>query len=114
MISMQSDENAPAPDLVTLAGDVVSAYVTKNTVRTGDLPALIASVHAAFAGLGKPQAREPDKPTPRIPIRKTITPDHLISLETASRTAPSSAISAVWVSRRTSTERSGGCPRTTQ
>ena len=66
---------------MTLAGDVVAAYVTKNSVRTGDLPALIASVHAAFVGLGKPQASEPEKPTPRVPIRKSITPDHLISLE---------------------------------
>src|SRR6476620_7866455 len=78
---MPLDDNAPAPDLVTLAGDVVAAYVTKNSVRTGDLPALIASVHAAFVSLGKPQASEPEKPTPRVPIRKTITPDHLISLE---------------------------------
>src|SRR4249920_3569159 len=80
-IQMPPDENSPAPDLVTFAGDVVAAYVTKNSVRTGDLPALIASVHAAFAGLGKPQASEPEKPTPRVPIRKSITPDHLISLE---------------------------------
>ena len=60
---------------------MVAAYVTKNSVQKGDLPALIASVHAAFAGLGKPQASEPEKPTPRVPIRKSITPDHLISLE---------------------------------
>ena len=69
-------DESPAPDLVTLAGDVVAAYVTKNSVRTGDLP-----IHAAFVGLLMPQASEPEKPTPRVPIRKSITPDHLISLE---------------------------------
>ena len=78
---MLPDETPPALDVVTLAGDVVAAYVTKSSVRTGDLPALIASVHAAFARIGKPQASEPEKPTPRVPIRKTITPDYLISLE---------------------------------
>jgi len=78
---MLPDETPPALDLVTLAGDVVAAYVTKNSVRTGDLPALIASIHAAFVGLGMPQASEPEKPTPRVPIRKSITSDHLISLE---------------------------------
>jgi predicted transcriptional regulator len=36
MIPMLPDES-PAPDLVTLAGDVVAAYVTKNSVRTGCL-----------------------------------------------------------------------------
>jgi predicted transcriptional regulator len=49
--------------------------------RHGFLAALIVSVHAALAGLGNPQSMEPEKPTPRIPIRKSITPDHLISLE---------------------------------
>jgi len=78
---MLTDETPPALHLVTLAGDVVAAYVTKNSVQKSDLPALIASVHAAFAGLGKPQASQPEKLTPRVPIRKTITPDHLISLE---------------------------------
>src|SRR6478752_3670266 len=78
---MLPDENSPLPDLVALAGDVVAAYVTTNSVRTGDLPALLDLVHAAFAGLGKPQASEPEKPTPRVPIRKSITPDHLMSLE---------------------------------
>ena len=80
-ILMLPDKNSPAPNLVTLAGDVVAAYVAKNAVQRGDLPALIASVHTAFASLGKPLTSEPEKPTPRVPIRKTITPDHLISLE---------------------------------
>ncbi len=75
------DETSPAPDLVTVAGDLVAAYVAKNAVRKDDLPALIASVHAAFADLGKPKQAEPEKPTPRVPIRKTTTPDHLISLK---------------------------------
>jgi predicted transcriptional regulator len=77
---MPPDDNTRAADPVTLAGEVVAAYVAKNSVPAGDLPALIASVHAAFAGIEKPQASEP-KPTPRVPIRKTVTPDHLISLE---------------------------------
>ena len=80
-IQMPPDENSPAPDLVTFAGDVVAAYVTKNAIQKDDLPALIVSVHAAFARIGKPQASEPEKPTPRVSIRKSITPDHLISLE---------------------------------
>ena len=40
-------------------------------------------MHTALAGLGKANEAEPEKPSPRIPIRKTIAPDHLISLEDA-------------------------------
>ena len=76
------DENAPVWDLATLTTDLVAAYVANNSVRSVDLPSLISSVHAALAGLGK--AKNPSrKSRPRLPIRKTITPDHLISLEDA-------------------------------
>src|SRR6201747_1178479 len=60
--------------------EIVSAYVSNNSVRTDDLPELIASVHAALTGLGK--TAEPaagiEKPTP-AQIKKSITPDALIS-----------------------------------
>ncbi|MDP4022435.1 MucR family transcriptional regulator [Methylobacterium sp. NEAU 140] len=66
-----------------MAGDIVSAYVSNNPVRPADLPELIASVHAAVAGLASGQpagaaAEAVEKPTP-AQIRKSITPDALIS-----------------------------------
>ena len=63
--------------------DLVAAYVSNNNVPVSELPALIASVHAALTGLGKEAPAEPavpDKPTP-AQIRKSITPDALISFE---------------------------------
>ncbi len=69
-------------DLVSLAADIVAAYVAKNSVRPADLPDLIASTHAALTKLGAPAAPvQAEKPTPPVPIRKTVTPDYLISLE---------------------------------
>jgi predicted transcriptional regulator len=68
-------------DLTSLTADVVSAYVTNNAVQQSDLPSVIASVHAALQGLKAPKAPENEKLEPRIPIKKTITADHLISLE---------------------------------
>ena len=68
-------------DLVELAGNIVSAYVANNSVKSGDVAALIASVHTALAALGKPQAPEPEKLTPPVSIRRSLTPDFLISLE---------------------------------
>lgn len=69
-----------AADLTGLAADIVSAYVTKNAVPVGELPGLIASVHAALRGLTAPK-EEPPKLEPAVPIRKSVTPDYLISLE---------------------------------
>ncbi|KMO42556.1 MucR family transcriptional regulator [Methylobacterium tarhaniae] len=68
-------------DFIGLAAAIVGAYVTRNNIRASELPGLIAATHAALAKLTAPPAPEVEKPTPPIPIRKTVTPDHIISLE---------------------------------
>ncbi|GJD47325.1 Transcriptional regulatory protein ros [Methylobacterium crusticola] len=67
--------------LVALTADIVSAYVSKNSVPVGELAGLLGSVHAALQNLNNPPPPEPEKLTPPVPIRKTVTPDHIISLE---------------------------------
>jgi predicted transcriptional regulator len=72
---------AQAVNFIELTADIVSAYVSKNSVRPSDMPDLLASVHAAIAGLNRgsaPEAPAVDKPTPSQ-IRKSVTPDALIS-----------------------------------
>ncbi|MBY0297432.1 MAG: MucR family transcriptional regulator [Methylobacterium sp.] len=66
---------------VELAADIVSAYVSKNSVRAADLPDLLKSVHDALSSLVNPlppAAEETPKATP-AQIKKSITPDTLIS-----------------------------------
>jgi predicted transcriptional regulator len=66
---------------VELAANIVSAYVAKNSVRPADLPALIEAVHGALRQTASgPQAQEPEAPTPAVPVKKSVTPDHIISL----------------------------------
>ena len=68
--------------LTTLTADIVSAYVTRNSVPVGDLPMLIASTHMALTKLGAPtEPAKEERPTPPVPIKKTVNPDYLISLE---------------------------------
>jgi predicted transcriptional regulator len=75
------DQSGPQLDFASITADIVSSYVANNSVHRGDLPNVIASVHAALQGLAAPRQAEPEKPEPRISIRKSITPDFLISLE---------------------------------
>ena len=71
---------------IELAADIVSAFVTNNSVTTSDLPALISNVHSALRNLGSPAAKQEEaKPTPAVPIKKSVTPDFLISLEDGKR-----------------------------
>lgn len=68
-------------DFVSITTGIVSSYVANNAVHRGDLPNVIAAVHAALQGLTSPAPLEPEKPQPVVPVRKSITPDFLISLE---------------------------------
>jgi len=68
-------------DFAGITADIVSSYVANNSVHRADLPNVIASVHAALQGLVAPKPAEPGRPEPAVSIRKSITPDFLISLE---------------------------------
>ncbi|MBX3532494.1 MAG: MucR family transcriptional regulator [Rhizobiaceae bacterium] len=66
-----------------LTAGIVSAYVSNNSVQRADLAGVVEGVAAALAGLGK--APEPEPLTPPVSIRKSVTPDFLISLEDGKR-----------------------------
>lgn len=68
--------------LVELTADIAAAYLSANTVPAADLPGLIQTIHQALSGVssGAPApAAEPAKPA--VPVKKSITPDYLVSLE---------------------------------
>lgn len=76
--------------LIAVTSEVVSAYLARNHVLAAEIPALIASVHAALAGLGEapePATVEPNRPVPAVSIRKSVTDEYLISLEDGKRYA---------------------------
>ena len=74
-------ENASST-YIDLAADIVSAYVSNNSVPAGDLPGLIRQVHLALARVGNGAAEaSADAPKPAIAIKKSITPDYIICLE---------------------------------
>jgi predicted transcriptional regulator len=70
--------------LVDRVGDIVSAYVSANHIQRSELPGLIADVHSALSNLGK-EAPEAVKAEPPVPIKQTIKPDYIISLEDGKR-----------------------------
>jgi len=52
--------------------EIVAAYVGKNRLGPAELPALIASVSQAFAGLGEAPPLAPTSLTPAVPIRRSV------------------------------------------
>ena len=73
---------ADRDDLVQLTADIVSAYVSNNAVEAGALSKLIEDVHTALVR-APTAASEPEQAplVPAVPIRKSVTPDYIISLE---------------------------------
>ena len=45
-------DNIAASNYIELAADIVSAYVSNNSVPSGDLPTLINDVHSALLRVG--------------------------------------------------------------
>src|SRR5215212_808344 len=76
------DQSTFSPNSLELTTDLVSAYVSHNPLPPSDLPSLIEAVHTAVRRVGSGGVEQPTQaPKPPVPIRKSITPDHLISLE---------------------------------
>jgi MucR family transcriptional regulator, transcriptional regulator of exopolysaccharide biosynthesis len=69
-------------DLIEVAADIVSAYVSNNTVPAANLPALIADVHRALSNtqMGQQQP-EPEPLTPAVNPKRSVFPDYIICLE---------------------------------
>lgn len=69
-------------DLIELAAEIVSAYVSNNSVPASDLPALINEVFMALTRVGVPVveiAAEPLKPA--VAVKKSVHNDYIICLE---------------------------------
>ena len=72
----------PQPSLIELVSQIVSAYVAHNPVPVVDLPRLIERVHATLAEIdGAPAAEPKSELKPAVPVRKSVTEDHIVCLE---------------------------------
>lgn len=75
-------DNLASPNYIELAADIVSAYVSNNSVPSGDLPSLINDVHLALVKVAGNASEAPaEAPKPAIPVKKSITPDYIVCLE---------------------------------
>jgi predicted transcriptional regulator len=75
-------DTALSANYIELAAEIVSAYVSNNSVSTADLPSLINEVHAALSrvstGVAEPVA---EAPKPAVPVKKSVNSDFIVCLE---------------------------------
>ena len=76
--SIESDTKS----LLAMASEIVSAYLRHNSLPAGRVPEFIHAVHKSLAEIDKkPLQEEESALRPAIPIRRSVTPDHVICLE---------------------------------
>jgi len=81
-ISSAMSEVASSNSYIELAADIVSAYVSNNSVPANDLPTLISDVHSALLRVTSGTAVvTAEAPKPAVPAKKSITREFLVCLE---------------------------------
>jgi len=69
-------------NFIELTAEIVSAYVSNNTVPPSEIPNLINQVHSALSRVSGKSTDMPIEPLkPAISLKKSITPEYIVCLE---------------------------------
>jgi predicted transcriptional regulator len=75
-------ENSGDSVFIELTANIVSAYVSNNTVPSAEISTLIGQVHSALKRVSSGQLTTPAEPLkPAVPIKRSVTPEYIICLE---------------------------------
>lgn len=75
-------ESTAGANFIELTTEIVSAYVSNNTVSAAEIPNLINQVYAALSRVtGKPGESPAEPLKPAVSVKKSITPEHIVCLE---------------------------------
>ncbi len=75
-------ENSNDNIYIELAADIVSAYLSHNSVPSGEIPNLINQIYAALKRVSAGQAATAaEPPKPAVPVKRSVTPEYIVCLE---------------------------------
>jgi predicted transcriptional regulator len=77
---MSEDQTIDRSEILALTTEIVSAHVSNNTTGPDSVPQLIQSVFDTLAALARDE-QAPAELTPAVPIRKSVTDEHIVCLE---------------------------------
>jgi len=78
---MQASKNE---DLLMYTTEIVSAYVSQNTLAAEGIPSLIDQVFSALSNVSNGQNgvdKKVARPLPAVPIKRSVQPDYIVCLE---------------------------------
>jgi predicted transcriptional regulator len=68
-------------DILALTTEIVSAYLSNNSVNAGDIPGVIEQVFKTLSNVNTDSIVMADRPQPAVPIKKSVNPDYIVCLE---------------------------------
>ena len=74
-------EQTKPGEILSLTTSIVSAHVSNHSVPVTELPQLIRDVYQTLSTVDSAAEREAERPTPAVPVKKSVTPDHIVCLE---------------------------------
>ena len=76
-----------ANSAITLAADIVAAFISNNSVPSNELAGLVGDVHAALKRLSEKDEPAPilEAQKPAVPPRKSVTEEYIVCLEDGRR-----------------------------
>jgi predicted transcriptional regulator len=78
---MAEDQNIDRGELLALTAEIVAAHVGNNAVDGPEVGALIQSVFDTLRGLAADEPAVAVELRPAVPIRRSVTDDHIVCLE---------------------------------
>lgn len=79
-------EHSGESSFIELTANIVSAYVSNNTVPSAEIPSLIGQVYSALMRVSSGQGAAPAEPLkPAVPVKRSITPEYIVCLEDGKR-----------------------------
>jgi predicted transcriptional regulator len=75
-------DNPTSTPFIELTADIVSAYVSNNTVPASEIPDLISQVHLALLRVSGGAVEIPAEPIkPAVAVKRSVTPEYIVCLE---------------------------------
>ncbi|MBK18326.1 MAG: transcriptional regulator [Rhodospirillaceae bacterium] len=78
----ENNPTVPNGEVLKMAVEIVSAYVSNNTVGAAQVPEVINTVYTSLSSLNDQSADSgAEPPKPAVSIRRSVTPDYIVCLE---------------------------------
>jgi predicted transcriptional regulator len=78
--NQKTESTALALETIQMTTDIVTSFVSNNTVDANDLPGIIQSVHASMRSLGQTDTTATNQ-KPAVPVSRSVKDDYIVCLE---------------------------------